>query len=353
MILNGMEASEVPRADIQRPLEESAPLPHDTSVTLRPSIPRVGAAARGRGRHARPTWSRRTARRLVAARRRVAGWADRPSGRFALPGVFIAALVASALTAGGLLVPAGLAADPAGHTATLGGPSAGAPATAIGDPATAWPSEPGGIEPPPSLPPATTAAPTATGLPADALLNWAQQTSIRTGVPVVALQAYGYAELVLAQTRPGCRLRWTTLAAIGRVESNHGRAGAARLLDDGRALPPIIGDPLDGRGGRARIMDTDGGRLDGDPVYDRAVGPMQFIPTTWEEVAIDASGDGVADIHNIHDAALAAAEYLCQAGRDLGTAEDWWAAILSYNNVRSYAEEVFSAANEYGRQSRT
>jgi len=293
---------------------------------------------------------------VVALRRvgrRVAGWARQPPGRFALPGAFIAALVASALAAGGLMVPASAVSDGVGPTLGPTGWPTAAPPTAIGVPTTAPPPSAEPVAPSSSATPAATATPTADGLPADALLTWAQQTSIRTGIPVVALQAYGYAELVVAQTRPGCRLRWTTLAAIGRVESNHGRANGATLRDDGRAWPPILGKPLDGEGGRARIMDTDDGRLDRDPVYDRAVGPMQFIPTTWEEEAIDASGDGVADIHNIFDAALAAANYLCRGGRDLSTAEDWWAAILSYNNVRSYADEVFEVANEYGRQSRS
>ena len=58
---------------------------------------------------------------------------------------------------------------------------------------------------------------------------------------------------------------------------------------------PIIGLPLDGSHGVKRIEDTDDGRLDGDPVFDRAIGPLQFIPTTWEDWASDADGDGVAD----------------------------------------------------------
>lgn len=176
--------------------------------------------------------------------------------------------------------------------------------------------------------------------------------SERTGIPVIALQAYGYAELVLARTNPGCHLSWTTLAAIGRVESNHGSAGGARLLPDGRALPAIIGAPLDGAPGRELIPDTDGGALDGDAEYDRAVGPMQFIPQTWRREAVDADGDGVADIHNLNDAALAAANYLCRHGGDLSTPEGWWRAVLAYNNVQAYAEAVFAAADDYGRRSR-
>lgn len=182
--------------------------------------------------------------------------------------------------------------------------------------------------------------------------GWAQQLSTRTGISVVALQAYGYAELVVSETTPGCGLSWTTLAAIGRAESGHGGTGGATPLPDGRALPQIIGPPLDGGGDRKRILDTDGGSVDGDSTYDRAVGPMQFIPDTWQQQRVDASGDGVADPHNIHDAALAAANYLCADGRDVTTPEGWWAAVLAYNDVQSYALDVFNTANDYGSRSR-
>ena len=106
--------------------------------------------------------------------------------------------------------------------------------------------------------------------------------------------------------------------------------------------------------GRAIALEGDGSgpwTLDGDPVYDRAVGPMQFIPTTWRTSATDADGDGTADPNDIDDAALAAAGYLCANNRDLATPEGWWAAVLSYNNVQSYAEQVFATANEYGQRS--
>jgi membrane-bound lytic murein transglycosylase B len=250
------------------------------------------------------------------------------------------ALLAGSITAGAVVVPrSGSPADPA--RAPTGAHPPSAPARA---PTAAPPASP--IAPP------RTGAGEPDGLPADVLRGWAQQMSARTTIPVVALQAYGYAELVAARTWPGCRLSWTTLAAIGRVESDHGRIGGAVLQPDGRATPPIFGPPLDGQGDRKLIEDTDNGRLDGDPIYDRAIGPMQFIPESWRLEQVDATGDGVADPHNIHDAALAAANYLCRHGRDLSTAADWWQAVLSYNAVQTYAEAVFDAANDYGRVSR-
>jgi membrane-bound lytic murein transglycosylase B len=189
--------------------------------------------------------------------------------------------------------------------------------------------------------------------PQDTLAVWAGRMSPATGIPVIALQAYGYAQLRAQQTQPNCRLSWTTLAGIGEVESDHGRAQGAFLGPDGRALPPIIGAALDGTDGRALIRDTDHGLLDGDPVYDHAVGPMQFIPDTWSKYQVDADGDGTSDPNDINDAALAAADYLCAGNRDLSDAPSWWSAVLSYNAVRAYAMNVFNAANDYGTRSRT
>ena len=140
-------------------------------------------------------------------------------------------------------------------------------------------------------------------------------------------------------------LPWSVLAAIGKIESNHGRFGGGQLQPDGRIDPPIIGIALDGTRGTAMIVDTDGGRLDGDTVFDRAVGPMQFIPSTWRAYGMDASRDGVADPHNAIDATWAAARYLCALGADdpSGVAD----AIWSYNNSWEYVDEVMAQASAY------
>jgi hypothetical protein len=273
------------------------------------------------------------------AGRAVRAWARRPSGRLALPGALIVGLVAAAVSTGAFVIPSGLAADGTGAPATAG-PGAGLPSGPPGASAPAVPPVGGGVDP---------GAGPGVGNPTEVLTGWAEQMAVATGIPMVAVRAYGYTELVMLTAMPTCHLSWTTLAAIGRVESNHGSSGGATLLPDGRALPAIIGLPLDGQGDRMRITDTDGGQLDGDQIYDRAVGPMQFIPTTWQAEA--APFRGIVDINNINDASLAAGYYLCR-GRDLATPEGWWAAILSYNNLQSYADAVFAAANEYGQRSR-
>jgi membrane-bound lytic murein transglycosylase B len=156
-------------------------------------------------------------------------------------------------------------------------------------------------------------------------------------VPATVFAAYRHAEAGLARTAPGCGLRWQLLAAIGQVES--GQAGGGRVGADGTTLTPILGPRLDG-GDFAVVRDTDGGAYDGDAVYDRAVGPMQFIPSTWAQWGVDGNGDGRADPDNVFDAALAAGRYLCAAGRDLSGAAGLDRAILGYNHSAAYLRTV-------------
>lgn len=184
------------------------------------------------------------------------------------------------------------------------------------------------------------------------VVGWAARMAPATGIPARPLQAYAQADLRMAAEHPGCHLNWSTLAAIGSVESDHGRHGGASVAVDGRTTPSIVGPPLDGSNGNKAIRDTDGGALDGDRVWDRAVGPMQFIPSTWARWGVRASGDGARpDPQNIDDATLAAARYLCASGRDLGSGTGWWQAVLSYNNTTEYAQLVYATAQRYGQAS--
>jgi Transglycosylase SLT domain len=189
--------------------------------------------------------------------------------------------------------------------------------------------------------------------PVDGLDGWAQRLSPVVGVPATALKAYGNAQLTAAVILPACHLSWTTLAGLGKVESDHGSAGGATLLPTGKVSKAIVGPALDGSDGRALVRDTDLGRLDGDTTYDRAIGPMQFLPSAWETYQADGDNDGITDPSDINDAALAAARFLCARSRDLAKPADWWAAVLEYNAVQSYAQNVFDAANKYGRLSRS
>ena len=179
--------------------------------------------------------------------------------------------------------------------------------------------------------------------------EWIAQVAAATGIPGRAMNAYVAAHLAVAAEQPECGLDWTTVAAIGSIESNHGRYGGATLGDDGYPTKRIVGVPLDGNG-VAAIADTDGGEFDGDTVWDRAVGPMQFIPSTWARWANDGNADGLADPNQIDDAAQATARYLCASG-PMTSVEGWRAAVFSYNHLDSYVDKVASIANEYAAAS--
>lgn len=168
-----------------------------------------------------------------------------------------------------------------------------------------------------------------------------------SGIPEVALRAYQAAEASLASEDPTCRLPWWLLAGVGRVESGHGQFAGAVLLADGTSSPRIIGIPLDGRPGVATILDTDDGLMDGDTTYDRAVGPMQFIPGTWARWAADGDGDGRSDVHDLDDTALAAGRYLCAAGGDLSTDDGLRRAVFSYNHSDEYVDLVLAIGRAY------
>lgn len=180
--------------------------------------------------------------------------------------------------------------------------------------------------------------------------EWVGRVSTRTDIPERALTAYAEAALRVSKEQPLCGLGWNTLAAIGFVETDHGRYGGAVLGVDGLATPTIIGVALDGSGTDA-ISDTDHGRLDGDPVWDRAVGPMQFIPSTWAEWGADGDGDGIADPQDIDDAAYSAARYLCASGGDLRESGNWIDAVAAYNDTIDYNHRVAAAAEEYAHTS--
>jgi peptidoglycan hydrolase CwlO-like protein len=100
---------------------------------------------------------------------------------------------------------------------------------------------------------------------------------------------------------------WYVLAAVGKVESGHGA-----------------------------YMGTS---------YAGAMGPMQFMPSTWESSGVDGNGDGVANIMDPEDAIPAAARYL-KAG---GAPQDWYRALYSYNHADWYVKDVLTVAEAYRR----
>jgi hypothetical protein len=186
------------------------------------------------------------------------------------------------------------------------------------------------------LPPLNTPSPGASATPGT---GTGTVTTDGTGLPASVLEAYRRAETALAASDPGCNMRWELLAAIGQVESNQARGG--NVDSAGTTISPILGPVLNGDG-FANITDTDGGKWDGDTVHDRAVGPMQFIPSTWQTWGADGNDDGVSDPNNIFDAALAAGRYLCAGNRDLSIEGNLHQAILGYNHSQAYLNTVLA-----------
>jgi len=169
-------------------------------------------------------------------------------------------------------------------------------------------------------------------------------TNDELGIPSTMYPAYENAADMLAESQPNCHLDWSLIASIGRIESNHARGG--KVDDDGNTVPNIYGPVLNG-GGFAAIRDTDGGKWDGDNRWDRAVGAMQFIPSTWTAYASDGNEDGVQSPHNVYDETLAAGKYLCSGNLDLENPADRAAAVFRYNHSDSYVATVLLWADAY------
>ncbi len=110
------------------------------------------------------------------------------------------------------------------------------------------------------------------------------------------------------------RLPWTVLAAVGKVESDHGRS----------TLPGV-------RSGSN---------------YAGAQGPMQFLPATFAGYALPVPPGGAdpPSPYDPADAVHAAARYLCASGARTG---DLRAALFAYNHSGAYVNSVLAVARRY------
>lgn len=172
-----------------------------------------------------------------------------------------------------------------------------------------------------------------------------------SGIPGTVLAAYQKAANDLALTQPNCHITWPLLAGIGKVESSHASGG--RVDAAGNTRGRILGPVLDGGPGMAAIADTDQGKYDGNTSWDRAVGPMQFIPGSWNAFGADGNGDGVKDPHNVFDASRAAAGYLCSNGSNLSTPQGLVQAVLRYNHSMDYVNTVLRWMQSYSKSTTT
>ena len=137
-------------------------------------------------------------------------------------------------------------------------------------------------------------------------LEVAREDIVATSVEPTSKNAY--MELYKASaTKYGFGPDWYILAAVGKVESNHGQTMG--------------------------------------PSSAGAMGPMQFMPSTWETSGVDGDGDGVANVMDPEDAIPAAASYL----EDGGAPQDWYRALYSYNHADWYVKKVLAVAEAYRR----
>ena len=137
---------------------------------------------------------------------------------------------------------------------------------------------------------------------------------------------------------PWERADWRLVAAVGAVESAHAAGRSVNAFGD--VWPPVLGPVLDGTtDGLVAVSDSDGGRLDFDAVWDRAVGPMQLLPATVVHAGLDGNGDGIVDPHNVWDATASASAYLCVAGAAAAASD----AVFAYNHRDEYVAKVLSA----------
>jgi hypothetical protein len=144
-------------------------------------------------------------------------------------------------------------------------------------------------------------------VPAEVSTSLPVQTNVPTGRPTSYLQLF---QESAAQYCPG--LSWTVLAAIGQIESA-----------DGQNMGPSTAG---------------------------ALGPMQFLPSTWAVWGIAGFGDtGTPDIMNPYDAVPSAARLLCADGATSGSA-GLRQAIWDYNHADWYVNEVLTLASEYARE---
>src|SRR5699024_5037568 len=113
------------------------------------------------------------------------------------------------------------------------------------------------------------------------------------------------------------------------------------------SVPDFTGPLLDGSEGVMEVEDTDEGEYDDDEQWDRAVGPMQFLPETWETHAVDGNLDGENDPQQIDDAVLTTGVYLCENAEDLTDDDEWVSEVAICYQSMEYARDLAGIADSY------
>ncbi|GAB17780.1 hypothetical protein GOEFS_039_00140 [Gordonia effusa NBRC 100432] len=186
-------------------------------------------------------------------------------------------------------------------------------------------------------------------VPSYQLKAWSELHADPYQISERALRAYAYAAAAMDKAMPACKIGWSTLAGIGKVSSDNGSAGGASLAPDGTVSPAQRDLDQANPPKTPPLADTDAGKYDGNQLLDVTMGPMQILPSRWEQFATDADNNGKADPDNIDDASLTAARFLCAAGGDLSKSDGWTAAMNQFNATPGFAAKVHAIAAMYGR----
>lgn len=239
--------------------------------------------------------------------------APAPAPRRRKPAVVIAAVVvvAGALVAGILLAPKQ---QETTNTAATAGPATSRP--------TVKPTTTPQTSTPPKVPEASEF---------DA---WASKTSQWLDVPLRAMVGYAKATTKLSKDVPGCHLSWVTLAAVGKVTTDHGRAHGGQFGTTGVLDKPL--GTIEVRDFSNKVVST-----------ANAAGPMQLAPAIWGRYQASASG-GKPDVQNIDDAALTTGRALCADGHDLSQGQVWWDSVGTLQPAPLFLHRTLATVNVYG-----
>lgn len=163
-------------------------------------------------------------------------------------------------------------------------------------------------------------------------------------VPAVAWQAIVRASIG-STVQGGCHVPAAMLGGVMWAESGFGTHGGSQADDQGDVRPPIYGPALAPGSGFAEIPnDSYGLTLGVTGGWAMAVGPTQFLPSTWRVFGRDGNGDGRADPQNLYDAAAATAAYLCGHGYQENNPDAVRRALLAYNPSDAYVTQVLDYA---------
>jgi membrane-bound lytic murein transglycosylase B len=160
--------------------------------------------------------------------------------------------------------------------------------------------------------------------------------SLREKAEREAVEAARIAALEAARKAEEEQKRRETVSRENRKYTESDFSSIYQAAGETYAVDPILLNAV-------HIVETGASGSTSRSSYAGAVGPMQFLPSTWKRYGVDGNGDGRADITNVHDAIFSAARYLKACGYP-----DVKKALWGYNPSTRYYNKVMSVANNLG-----